>query len=104
MLKKLHLIFFFFSFFASAITSTSLDINELQVNQIVIYKAGNLLINGFNGPGEIEIYSIIGNKINSTYTQELFQFNFSLSLESGNMFIVRIISGNKVKTFKIIAS
>ena len=104
MLKKLHLIFLFFSFFAFATTSTLSDIDELQVNQIVIYKAGNLLINGFNGPGEIEIYSIIGNKINSTYTQELFQFNFSLSLESGNMFIVRVISGNKVKTFKIIAS
>ena len=101
-MKKLYSIFLVFSFFAFA--STSLDIEKLQVNQIVIYKAGNLLINGFNGPGEIEIYSIIGNKINSTYTQELFQFNFSLSLESGNMFIVRVISGNKVKTFKIIAS
>jgi hypothetical protein len=103
-MKKLHLIIFFSSFFAFATISPTLNVDVLQDNQIVIYKAGSLIINGFNGPGEIEIYSIIGNKINSIYTQELFQFNFSFSLESGNMFIVRINNNNKVKTFKIIAS
>ena len=76
----------------------------LQTIKNVSYNNGNIYLNGFSGSGSIEIYSIIGNKISEINTKELDNFNFMIQLESRNMYIIRVISQNEVKTFKIITS
>jgi len=71
---------------------------------VVLHRDGYLYFNGFEGPGQIEIYSIIGNKIFETSTQDLFQFKLISPLESGNMYIIRVNSNGKIKNFKIVSS
>lgn len=108
MIKKLILFFIFFStdlVFASSETTTPLSIQTiLQEQPLVYYQAGFLYFEGFEGPGYIEVYSIIGNKISEISTQELIQFKLSTSLESGHMYIIRVNSNKETKTFKIIIS
>ena len=83
-------------------TNISTITNLIQTDKNVSYKNDNFYIYGFIGPGSIEIYSIIGNKIKTIYTQNLADFKFTLQLDSRNMYIVRVITLNEIKTFKII--
>lgn len=76
----------------------------IQASKNVSYNNGNIYLNGFSGPGSIEIYSIIGNKISEINVKELSDFSFMIQLDSRNMYIIRVISENDVKTFKIITS
>ena len=75
-----------------------------QVEKNVFFNDGVLYLKGFVGPGTIEIYSIIGNKITETLSQELNSFQFPFPLELGNMYIIRILFQGKVATFKVVAS
>jgi hypothetical protein len=74
----------------------------LQTDKNVSYNNGNIYLNGFSGSGSIEIYSIIGNKISEISAKELSNFSFMVQLDSRTMYIIRVISINDVKTFKII--
>ena len=76
----------------------------LQTEKNVSYNNGNIYLNGFSGSGSIEIYSIIGNKISEISVKELSNFSFMVQLDSRKMYIIRVISINDVKTFKIITS
>ena len=76
----------------------------LQTEKNVSYNNGNIYLNGFSGSGSIEIYSIIGNKISEINVKQLSDFSFMIQLDSRNMYIIRVISENDVKTFKIITS
>ena len=75
-----------------------------QVEKNVFFNDGVLYLKGFEGPGIIEIYSIIGNKITETLSQELNSFQFPFPIELGNMYIIRILFQGKVATFKVVAS
>jgi hypothetical protein len=104
---KLLIFIVLFSFStAYAVNSPSLyNINIVEISiQKVFYKNGTLYINGFEGPGIVNVYSIIGNKI---YSAEFSDLNSNrtlpMNLMTGNMFIIQIHSNNKIKTFKIIA-
>ena len=74
----------------------------LQTDKNVSYDNGIIYLNGFSGSGSIEIYSIIGNKISEISAKELSNFSFMVQLDSRKMYIIRVISINDVKTFKII--
>ena len=76
----------------------------IQTSKNVSYNNGNIYLNGFSGSGSIEIYSIIGNKISEISVKELSDFSFMIQLDSRKMYIIRVISINDVKTFKIITS
>ena len=76
----------------------------IQTDKNVSYNNGKIYLNGFSGSGSIEIYSIIGNKIKEISVTELSDFNFMVQLGSRNMYIIRVLSLNEVKTFKIITS
>ena len=76
----------------------------LQTSKTVSYDNGNIYLNGFSGSGSIEIYSIIGNKISEITVEELSNFSFMVQLDSRKMYIIRVVSINDVKTFKIITS
>ena len=76
----------------------------LQTDKNVSYNNGNIYLNGFSGSGSIEIYSIIGNKISEITVKELSNFSFMVQLDSRKMYIIRVVSINDVKTFKIITS
>ena len=76
----------------------------LQTSKTVSYDNGNIYLNGFSGSGSIEIYSIIGNKISEISVKELSNFSFMVQLDSRKMYIIRVVSINDVKTFKIITS
>ena len=109
MIRKLLLFILLFSFsIASAKEFSNSNITTfislIQTDKIVSYNNGNIYLKGFNGPGSIEIYSIIGNKISEINIKELDNFNFMIQLDSRNMYIIRVISQNEVKTFKIITS
>ena len=105
MLRKLTLIFLFNTFLISGITTFVYSSPKLsQDNQNVLYESGSLFFNGVTGNGIIEVYSIIGNKIITERVLELSQFEYSVSLELGNMYIIRVIVNGEVKTFKIVAS
>ena len=109
MIRKLLLFILLFSFsIASAKEFPNSKITTfiplIQTDKNVSYNNGNIYLEGFNGPGSIEIYSIIGNKISEINIKELDNFNFMIQLESRNMYIIRVISQNEVKTFKIITS
>ena len=84
-------------------TNISTSTNVIQTDKNVSYKNGNFYLYGFGGPGKIEIYSIIGNKIKTISAQNLADYKFTLQLDSRNMYIVRVITLNEIKTFKIIA-
>ncbi|MDG2371179.1 MAG: hypothetical protein P8L83_01015 [Flavobacteriaceae bacterium] len=107
MRTKLLILIVLFSFSSGyAFNSTrfsNINIFEKTIQQ-VFYKDGTLYIDGFKGSGVITIYSIIGNKIFSAEVSDLnSNRELSVNLKTGNMFIIQIHSGNKVKTFKIIA-
>ena len=107
MVKKLLLFIISLSFcIASATEIPSLNItifnNSTQIHKIVFYNNGNLYLKGFNGPGSIEIYSIIGNKISNTMIQELANIKLPYSLQTRSMYIIRVITEKEVETFKII--
>ena len=76
----------------------------LQTDKNVSYNNGNIYLNGFSGSGSIEIYSIIGTKISEITVKELSNFSFMVQLDSRKMYIIRVVSINDVKTFKIITS
>ena len=109
MTKKPLLFTLVFSFVA--VQATDFPISNIttfkkatQVEKNVFFKEGVLYLKGFEGPGSIEIYSIIGNKISETKTQELYSFQFSFPLELGNMYIIRVITQGTVSTFKVVAT
>ncbi|MDG1912534.1 MAG: T9SS type A sorting domain-containing protein [Flavobacteriaceae bacterium] len=108
MIKKLALFLILLStdlVFATSDSTSSLSIEAiLQEQPLVYYQDGFLYFEGFDGPGFIEIYSIIGNKITEISTQELNEFKSSISLESGHMYIIRVNSNREIKTFKIVTS
>ena len=83
-------------------TNISTFTNVIQTDKNVSYKNGNFYLHGFSGPGKIEIYSIIGNKIKTISAQNLDDYKFTLQLDSRNMYIVRVITLNEIETFKII--
>jgi len=105
-LKLILLFILFFSFSrASTLNNEFLSPNlesTFQESKSIFYKSGNLSIKGFSGKGSIQIYSIIGNKLIDLNTQNLSEFNLQIDLEKNNMYIVRILSNNNIKTFKII--
>mgnify|MGYP001164185750 CR=1 FL=1 len=109
MIRKLLL---FISLFSLSIASAkdfsdsniTTFVSLIQTDKNVSYNNGNIYLKGFSGPGTIEIYSIIGNKISELNVKELDNFDFMIQLESRNMYIIRVISLNEVKTFKIITS
>ena len=74
-----------------------------QIPKVAYYQQ-NLHITGLKGSGIIEIYSIIGNKIKEINVQELYNFKTYLTLESGNMYILRVKMAGNIHTFKLIAS
>ena len=83
----------------------NMHLNDLSVNtHQVFYKDGQLYIEGFDGKGFVNIYSIIGNKI---FASEVFNLSLNkklnIDLKPGNMFIIQVHLNNKIKTFKIIA-
>ena len=96
---------FFFSSSAYAIFKETAknDVFEFQTEKKIVYQKGALYLQGFYGPGNIEVYSIIGNKITEKQAYDLTQFSFPLDLASGNMFIIRVLSNGKMDTFKIIS-
>ena len=107
--KKLFLFILSLNIFianARAITYPKITIfkTTTQEDKNVFYSNGSIYLRGFQGPGAIEVYSIIGNKITEVNTQDLHSFQFLIELESRNMYIIRIVSSNGVKTFKIVAS
>jgi hypothetical protein len=107
LVKKLLLFIIPLSFCIASATEISPPNNTIfnystQIQKIVFYNNGILYIKGFNGPGSIEIYSIIGNKISNTMVQELANIQLSYSLETRSMYIIRVITEKEVETFKII--
>lgn len=108
MVKKLLLFIILFSFCIASATeipppNITIFNNSTQIQKIVFYNNGNLNLKGFNGPGSIEIYSIIGNKISEIKVQELYSFKIYLNLESRKMYIIRVKKYENIYTFKIIA-
>ena len=105
--KLLFLILFLNIVIAFATVSTSSNFSKnffsTQVDKLVLYKNGNILFKGFDGPGIIEIYSIIGNKISTFEIQNLNDVKISFPLKSGNMYIIRVVTVKKAETFKIVA-
>ncbi len=105
--KLLLFILFIFSYTTvySLNSSQLIDLNDLSVNtHQVFYKDGQLYLEGFDGKGFVNIYSIIGNKI---FASEIFNLSLNkklnIDLKPGNMFIIQVHLNNKIKTFKIIA-
>ena len=108
MIKKL-LVFFIllYSDALFSIPSIESDYHRIEMSQekaVVVFRDGNLYFRGFTGQGSFQIYSIIGNKISEMNVQNFSQFQFNTSLETGNMYIIRVVIKGKARTFKIIAS
>ena len=70
----------------------------------LFYSNGQIQIDGLTGVGSIQIYSIIGNEIARFNNVTLSDFKKAITLESGNMYIVRIETDILVKTYKLIAN
>ena len=70
----------------------------------LFYSNGQIQIDGLMGTGSIQIYSIIGNEIARFSNETLANFKKPVTLESGNMYIVRIETETNVKTYKLIAN
>tara|TARA_B100000963_G_C22635147_1_gene677195 strand:+ start:4757 stop:5095 length:339 start_codon:yes stop_codon:yes gene_type:complete len=83
-------------------TNISTPANVIQTDKNVSYNNGYFYLYGFSGPGKIEIYSIIGNKIKTITAQNLADYKFALQLDSRNMYIIRVITLSEIKTFKIV--
>ena len=76
-----------------------------QQDTNVLYNSGTLYVNGLKGSGKIQIFSIIGNKLHEEDIMELENAQIPVTLQSNNVYIVRVIlSNSEIKTFKIIAS
>ena len=90
---------------ASALPTPNITTNTTatQTQKKVFYSNSSIYLKGFTGPGNIEIYSIIGNKITEVEAQDLADFQFNYALDSGNMYIIRVSTNNKVTTFKVVA-
>ena len=69
----------------------------------LLYENQTLYINGLAGLGTIKIYTIIGNEIASYENVYLADFQTSIVLKSKTMYIVRVITNNEVKTYKLVA-
>ncbi|MBF12489.1 MAG: hypothetical protein CMC63_09965 [Flavobacteriaceae bacterium] len=107
--KKLYLFIISINIFiahANELTKPKITIFKTPTHEQknVSYNNGSIFLKGFDGPGSIEVYSIIGNKITEVNTQNLYSFQFEIELETGNMYIIRIVSLREVNTFKIVAS
>lgn len=90
-----------------SITSTESFSNNIEISQdkaVVLFSDGTLYFKGFIGQGSFQIYSIIGNKISEINVQNFSKFQYNTSFKMGNMYIIRVITKGKAKTFKIIAS
>tara|TARA_B110000263_G_C15236991_1_gene477512 strand:- start:368 stop:691 length:324 start_codon:yes stop_codon:yes gene_type:complete len=104
---RLILLFIFLLLFLRA-SSPNEELHSPNLNSVfqetksIFYKLGNLSIKGFTGKGSIQIYSIIGNKITDVKVQNLTQFNLQVDLEKNNMYIIRVLTINNIKTFKIV--
>ena len=108
MIRKLLFLILFLNIpiaFATDLSRSNISSSffSTQVDKLVLYKNGSIYLKGFDGPGIVEIYSIIGNKIYSFELQNLNDIKISYPLKSGNMYIIRIITARKAETFKIIA-
>ena len=90
-----------------SITSTESFSNNIEISQdkaVFLFSDVILYFKGFIGQGSFQIYSIIGNKISEINVQNFSQFQYNTSFKMGNMYIIRVITKGKAKTFKIIAS
>jgi len=105
-LRLILLFIFLLSFLRASSLNEGLhspNLNSIsQETKSIFYKSGNLSIKGFAGKGSIQIYSIIGNKITDVKVQNLNQFNLQVDLEKNNMYIIRVLTNNNIKTFKIV--
>lgn len=93
-------------FFNSLSFANNYNVNEFRISNTekIIYDGNRIILNGFKGTGQVNVYSIIGNKINGTELIDLSSAIIPLDLKEGNMYIIQVIyTTNKIKTFKIIA-
>tara|TARA_B100000945_G_C20095533_1_gene463328 strand:- start:206 stop:535 length:330 start_codon:yes stop_codon:yes gene_type:complete len=107
LIKKLLLFIIIFHIQFASATEILIPNNTIlrplaQVKKSVIFKNETIYLKGFIGPGTIEVYSIIGNKITELVSQELIDFQFTHPFKSGNMYIIRVVTQNDVSTFKIV--
>ena len=107
MFNRLFFLTLFVITFTSVKANQSPSLKYYEFSQQIpkaAYYQQNLHITGLKGSGIIEIYSIIGNKIKEIKVQELYNFKTYLTLESGNMYILRVKMPGNIHTFKLIAS
>ena len=102
-------ILFLFLAYSKAYTNPPLlfSADRVYLNQDIVklfYSNGEIQIDGLTGVGSIQIYSIIGNEISRFNSESLENFKKYISLDSGNMYIVRIETETTVKTYKLIAN
>ena len=105
MRKKLlySILFLFFNLLSSA-NNYKIEKRSFSNPEKIIYDGNRIILNGFKGNGQVNIYSIIGNKIKETELIDLSSAIIPLDLKEGNMYIIQVIyTVNKIKTFKIIA-
>jgi len=100
----LILLFTFTTVEAKLFHPSKFNFSKTQDTPKAAYMNEELYVTGFSGSGTIEIYSIIGNKINEIKVQDLQDFKMSVPLEKGNMYIIRVLTTEKIHTLKIIAS
>ena len=100
---------FFLALISLSFTNVNANLNSsplipttFQQTPKAAYQDQQLHLLGVEGPGVIEVYSIIGNKIKEIKVQELDNFKSYLELDSGNMYIVRVTESNEVYTLKIV--
>lgn len=98
----LALISLSFTIVNANLNSSPLISTTFQQTPKAAYQDQQLHLLGVEGPGVIEVYSIIGNKIKEIKVQELDNFKSYLELDSGNMYIIRVTVSNKVYTLKIV--
>lgn len=93
------------TFSAPKISQNSRSISQISTQEVVslLYENQTLYIDGLTGLGMVKIYTIIGNEIASYDNVNLSDFRTSIALESKTMYIVRVITNNEVKTFKLVA-
>lgn len=93
------------TFSAPKINQNSLSIPQISSQEVVslLYENQTLYIEGLTGVGTIKIYTIIGNEIASYNNVYLSDFQTSIDLERKTMYIVRVITNNEVKTYKLVA-
>jgi hypothetical protein len=97
---------FIFSFTGSTLlaanTKFESTVSTPTVKQVV-YKNSSLYLHNFQGTGTVEIYTIIGNKVAEFQQKDLYKAQYSVMLQSGNLYIVRVItSAGKIFTFKVL--